>query len=601
MPATATQWRSTLPALIRAGLSDCRPEAVIERVEGTWTPLSSAAFLERIENLACGIRDLGINAGDRIALIAPNCIDWIVCDAAILMAGCVVVPVFPTQALDQVHFILGNSQAKAILVDSHAAAERLKAIPDAPPMYVFADSGDRSLHALEARGATVRAEHPDLPGAYEAAIDADDLAILIYTSGTTGLPKGVMLSHHNLSFVVGSSFDYGFGVVHRNDPVLSVLPFSHIYEHMIIYGYIKTGVRYHICHNPGALLADLRDVRPVAMTCVPRIFERMLAGMTGKALAAGGLKARLVPWALRIGREYMCAKTLGRNVPPALSLQYSIANALVLKKIRPAMGLDRIRVLVSGSAALHFDTAMSFLAMGVTIIEGYGPTECAPTITVNRLQDNVFGSVGRPIPGVEIKLAGDGEILASGPNVMLGYYKDAAATADVMDNGWYKTGDVGVIDERGYLRITDRKKELFKTSGGKFIAPARIESALKRSVYISQAMVVGESRPHPAAVVSPNWDLVCQTLGIDASVPIAQLAARPEVADLIAKEARTQTADLASFEHIRRVIVLPRELSVEAGELSPTLKIRRRVVEKQFAAQIERLYATADPNKAKSA
>ncbi|MDQ6930391.1 MAG: long-chain fatty acid--CoA ligase [Candidatus Eremiobacteraeota bacterium] len=601
MPAPATQWRSTLPALIRAGLADFRPEALIERLNGKWTPTSSSACLERIENVACGIRDLGIGAGDRVALIAPNSIDWIVCDAGILMAGCVVVPVFPTQALDQVQFILQNSQAKTILVDSLAAANRLKSIPNLPPVYVFDDTGGRCLRELEERGAGVRAQRPDAAAVYERNIDADDLAILIYTSGTTGLPKGVMLSHHNLAFVVGSSFDYGFGVVHRNDPVLSVLPFSHIYEHMIIYGYIKTGVRYHICHSPESLLADLRDVRPVAMTCVPRIFERMLAGITGKALADGGAKARLVPWALRVGREYMRAKTLSKSVPPALSAQYSIAQALVLKKIRPMMGMDHIRVLVSGSAALHFDTAMSFLALGVTIIEGYGPTECAPTITVNRLQDNVFGSVGRPIPGVEIKLAADGEIMARGPNVMLGYYKDPAATAEVMEDGWYKTGDVGSLDERGFLRITDRKKELFKTSGGKFIAPARIESALKRSVYIGQAMVVGESRAYPAAVVSPNWDLVRQTLGVDASVSVAQLAGRPDVVDLIAHEARAQTADMAKFEQIRCIVVLPRELSVEDGELSPTLKIRRRVVEKNFAAEIEHLYATAAPHQAKSA
>lgn len=591
MQTAPTQWCSTLPALIRGGLADFRAEALVERVQGTWTPSSSSSVLERVENLACAIREVGINAGDRIALISPNRVDWIVSDFGILMAGCVVVPIFPTQALDQVQFILENSEAKAIFVDSHAAAERLRTIPHLPPIYIFDDAGDRSLRALEGRGAAVRSARPELLRTYEEKIDPDDLAILIYTSGTTGTPKGVMLTHHNLSFTVGSSFNYGFGIVNSGDPVLSVLPFSHIYEHMIIYGYIKMSVKYHICHTPDELLPDLRDVRPVAMTCVPRIFERMIAGITGRAMAEGGAKAKLVPWALQVGREYMRAKTLGKRVSPALALGYPIAHALVLKNIRPKMGLDRAKILVSGSAPLHFDTAMTFLAMDVILIEGYGPTECSPTITVNRLGDNRFGTVGRPIPGVQIKLAEDGEILAKGPNVMSGYYKDKAATDEVLADGWYHTGDVGTIDEKGYLRITDRKKELFKTSGGKFLAPSRVESAIKRSVYVSQVMLVGESRPHPAALVSPNWELVRQELSLDAAASIQELAERPDVIDFITEEVREKTTDLASFEQVRRVVVLPRELTVENGELSPTLKIKRRVVEQRFAADIERAYA----------
>lgn len=593
-------YRTTLPALIRSGLAGARPDALVERVAGTWVSSSSDRLLERIENLACGLRDLGINAGERVALIAPNSVDWIVSDFGILMAGLVVVPVFPTQALDQVQFILENSEAKALLVDSQAAADRLKTIPNLPPVFIFKATGAGSLAALEARGAAVRAAHPGLPEAYETAIDPEDLAVLIYTSGTTGMPKGVMLTHHNIAFTAGSSFDYGFGAVDVGDPVLSVLPFSHIYEHMIVYGFVRTGVKYFICHNPDELLADLRDVRPVAMTSVPRIFERMIAGVTGKALAEGGLKAKLVPWALEVGREYMRVKTAGTRISPVLALQYSVAQALVLKKIRPAMGLDRCRLLVSGSAPLHYDTAMTFLGMGIVIIEGYGPTECSPTITVNRLQDNRFGTVGRPIPGVQIKLAEDGEILVKGPNVMRGYYKDEAATAEVMAGGWYHTGDVGVVDADGYLRITDRKKELFKTSGGKFLAPARVESAIKRSVFVNQVMLVGESRPHPAALVSPNWDLVITELNLDRSTPVSELSKRADVHEFITKEVREKTADLATFEQVRRVAILPHELSVENGELSPTLKVKRRVVEQRFAADIERAYA-ADLHKRASA
>jgi long-chain acyl-CoA synthetase len=417
------------------------------------------------------------------------------------------------------------------------------------------------------------------------------MAVLIYTSGTTGEPKGVMLSHYNLGFTAQSSFEHSFSVITPGSDVLSVLPFSHIYEHCILYGYMLAHARHHICRHVDELLADLRAVRPIAMTAVPRIFERMLAGVTAKAKAHGGLQAVLVPWALDIGRQYKSAKTLAKNPGALLALKYRMAHALVLKKLRPLMGLDRLKFLVSGSAPLHFDTAMTMLGADIEIVEGYGPTECSPVITVNTYDENHYGTVGRPIPGVEIKIAPDGEVLARGPNVMLGYYKNERATAEVMEGGWYHTGDVGAIDASGYLRITDRKKELFKTSGGKFVAPSRVEAAIKRSVYINQVILVGDSRPHPAALVSPNWDLVRTELKIEPGVPTGELVHRPDVVEFLTKEVRHNTSDLAKFEQVRKIAILPRDLTVEDGDLSPTLKVKRRVVEAKYAAEIERLYA----------
>jgi long-chain acyl-CoA synthetase len=354
------------------------------------------------------------------------------------------------------------------------------------------------------------------------------------------------------------------------------------------------GVHHLICHSVDELLQDLQAVRPVTMTAVPRVFERMLAGVTAKAKMHGGLQAKLVPWALEIGRRYMSAKVGGaRYISPLLTLQYGIAHALVLKKLRPRLGLDRLKYLVSGSAPLHFDTAMTMLAADIVIVEGYGPTECSPVITVNRFNENHYGTVGKTIPGVEIKLAPDGEILARGPNVMMGYYKNPQATAEAIEDGWYRTGDVGTIDAGGYLHITDRKKELFKTSGGKFVAPSRVEAAIKRSVYINQVMLVGDDRPHPVALISPNWDLVRTELNIASSAPVEQLAVRADVVAFLTAQVRRNTADLATFEQVRKIIVLPRELTVENGELSPTLKVKRRVVEARYAADIERLYAAA--------
>jgi len=588
--------RETLPSLIRRSLSQPRDAVLVERAGGAWTPTSSSRLLERIAHLACALRDAGLSQGDRVAILAGDCVNWVVADFAALFAGCVVVPIFPTQAQDQVAYILNDSQAKLLFADTQAAAHRVRALGiQTLRVVVFESSGEDSLTALEAAGARVHQQHPERPAAFEAALSPEDLAVLIYTSGTTGEPKGVMLSHYNIAFTAQSSFAHAFDVVAPESDVLSVLPFSHIYEHCIIYGYMLSRVHHHISHSVDQLLEDLREVRPVVMTAVPRIFERVLAGITAKAKAHGGLRAKIVPWALNAGRLYMSAKVKGSQPSALLALQYRVAHALVLRKLRPMLGLERLKFFVSGSAPLHFDTAMTLLGAGIPIVEGYGPTECSPVITVNRFTDNHYGTVGKPIPGVRIKLAGDGEILASGPNVMMGYYKNPQATAQAIEDGWYHTGDIGTIDEQGYLHITDRKNELFKTSGGKFIAPSRVEGAIKRSVYVNQVMIVGDGRPHPAALVSPNWDLVRMELGIDRAVPVTQLAERPDVVAFLTKEVRRTTEDLARFEQVRKVLVLPQELSVESGELSPTLKVKRRIVEGRYAADIDRLYADAAP------
>ena len=584
--------RETLPALIRRSLAEPRDAVLVERVNGAWTPTSSEQLLTRAANIACAIRDAGLQHGDRVALIAADCVDWVVADFATLFAGCVLVPIFPTQAGDQVAYILRDSESKLIFTDTPAAAAHLRTLGvPLPQVVVFQSEGDDSLAAFEAHGGRVRAQHPDRPEAFERDLSPDEMAVLIYTSGTTGEPKGVMLSHYNLVFTAQSTFSQAFTIIKPGSNVLSVLPFSHIYEHCIMYGYLLSRVHHYISHNVDELVADLRDVHPVAMTSVPRIFERMIAGITVKAKLHGGLQAKLVPWALNTGRDYMIAKKLGRNPGLALTVKFAVARALVLKKLRPLMGLDRLGFFGSGSAPLHFDTAMTLLAAGIEIVEGYGPTECSPVITVNRYDDNHYGTVGIPIPGVQIKLAPDGEVLAKGPNVMMGYYKNQTATDEVMEDGWYHTGDIGTIDERGFLRITDRKKELFKTSGGKFIAPSRVESAIKRSVYVNQVIIVGDGRPHPVALISPDWPVVRAELGVPESTSVDELRARPDVMQLLTKEVHANTADLAKFEQVRRIVILPHELSVENGDLSPTLKVKRRVVEAKYAADIDRLYA----------
>ncbi|HEY5341625.1 MAG TPA: AMP-binding protein, partial [Candidatus Aquilonibacter sp.] len=387
--------KETLPRLIRRALAEPRSEALVERVGGDWTPISSQRALERVLDVACAIRGAGLQPGDRVALIAHDCVDWIICDFATFFAGCVVVPIYPTQALDQTEYILKHSDAKLLFIDSTASLERLQSANIALPRAIaFAATVGESLAQFEQGGAQIRAAHPELPGEYEAVLKAEDLAVLIYTSGTTGVPKGVMLSHDNLGYDAQAALEYGLHSASSDENALSVLPYSHIYEHTMIYIYLLAKVRYNICHDPSDLLTDLQAVRPQYMTSVPRIFDRILAGVQGKAMQHGGLQARLVPWALRVGREYMEAQTLGAGAGPMLGLQYSIAKRLVLDKLRKLLGLDRIAFLTSGSAKLHVDIAMTYLALGVPIMQGYGLTETSPVITTSEPAANRYGAVG---------------------------------------------------------------------------------------------------------------------------------------------------------------------------------------------------------------
>ena len=579
--------KETLPQLIKRELSTSRPDVLFERVNGAFAPVGSGELLRRVEAIACAIRGAGLDAGDRVGLIAHDCIDWIVCDFATFFAGCVVVPVFPTQAVDNTGYILQHSGAKLLFVDTAATRDRLAGALALPPTIVFDGTGDDGLAAFERRGLAIRAAHPELPDAYQTA-RPDDLAVLIYTSGTTGDPKGVMLSHDNLGFDAAVAArcvgDLGAG-----SDVLSVLPFSHIYEHTMIYIYLQAGYRYFICRDPNALLEDLQAVRPEAFTCVPRIFDRVLAGVITKAAKAGGAQARLVPWALETGRAFATAETFHGGAPLGLKIRQAVAETLVFKKLRRLLGLDRMKYFSSGSAALHVDVAMTYLGMGIPIMQGYGLTETSPIITVNRQGRNRYGTVGPSLDGVEIAIAPDGEVLTRGRLVMLGYYHEPEATAATIVDGWLHTGDIGDIDADGYLRITDRKKEVFKTATGKFVSPARVEASIKRSPYVAQAMVVGDGRPHPAALVAPNWDLLKTELHLETGTA-EEWAGREDVRKFVTDHVTRETADLGSYEQIKRVMVIPHEFSVESGELSPSFKIKRRIVEERYRPQIEAAY-----------
>ena len=573
----------TLPQFLSEALSEPREGAFAERLGAPeWRTTSSGVMLARAGAIARALHAAGVGSGDRVALISNNRVDWIAADFGILFANCVVVPVFSTLALDQIEYIFKDSAAKLCFVESSADAERLRgACPSAPRIVHFDGSGPDSLAAFEATGAG--------DFVLDETADPEDLAVLIYTSGTTGNPKGVMLSHRNLvSNALGASSLLPDALA--GEPVLSVLPFAHIYEHTTILILAKSRAQLHVT-TPDYLLEDLKSVRPRVMNLVPRIFERVLAGIAGRAKAEGGLRAKLVPWALGIGHDYAAAAQNGGKPSGMLPLQYAIAQKLVLSKIKLQIGLDRLEFFTSGSAPLHRDIMLTFAGMGVPITEGYGLTETSPVVTGTPVGAIRYGSVGKPIPGVQIKLADDGEILVKGPNVMQGYYNlpnERPFTSD----GWFQTGDIGEIDADGYLAITDRKKELIKTSAGKYVAPGRVESALKRSIYVGQAFVIGDGRPYPAALVCPNWELVRKEFDLPPAMTTAEMSERADVRELMTREVHDNSADLASFETIRRIALLPRDLTIEDGELSPTLKVKRRVVEKKFADLIESAYAS---------
>jgi long-chain acyl-CoA synthetase len=583
----------TIPQYLAGALDGPNRESAFREKLGasSWSATSSHRMRERATAIAYAIARAGIGAGDRVALVANNSVNWLAADFGIFFSGCVIVPIFATLAPDQLAFILRDSGAKLCFVEHAAQATRLRAVlTDAPRPIVFDFDGPDSLAAFEAGGAAAAAEDPSALASFTHGTKSADLAVLIYTSGTTGNPKGVMLTHDNL--VSNAEAAIGLLPADMRDggtPVLSVLPFAHIYEHTLINTFTKLRAEIAIT-QPNFLLDDLKTARPRCMALVPRIFERVLAGIVGKAKLEGGLKARLVPWALGVGREYLAATQDGGKSGAPLALQFAIARKLVLAKIKPAIGLDRLEFFISGSAPLHRDIALTFAAMGIPVVEGYGLTETSPIVTGSHVDAIRYGSVGKPIPGVDVKIASDGEILVKGPNVMRGYY-NLPEERPFTEDGYFMTGDIGEFDRDGYLFITDRKKELIKTSAGKYVAPGRVEAALKRSIYVGQCFVIGDGRAHPIALVAPNWDLIRKEFDIPADATTVAIAARADVLDFVQKEVVANSADLASFESVRRIALLPRDLTIEDGELSPTLKIKRRIVAKKYAELIESAYA----------
>jgi long-chain acyl-CoA synthetase len=587
----------------RAASRHPKPDALNHKRDGEWRAISSAELLERAHLIAYGLRALGLAHGDRAAILSESCPEWTLTDAGCQFTGVVDVPIYPTQAPPQVRYILDDCGARVLFIRNRAAFERIFAAIDgahALEHLIFFepegahDAGATTLDELIERGRTLRAEQPALINELARAAGADDLATIIYTSGTTGEPKGVMLTHLNLvSNLIDSSGHLAFS---ESDIALSVLPLSHVFERLGMYMYIHHGMSVYYAESMEKIGDNMREVRPTIMLCVPRLFEKIYARIQEKAAAGGKLKAGMLAWAVGVGKLWAQHVVAKKPVPPLLGLKHEIAARVVFSKWREGVG-GRMRLFVSGGAALPEEIGYIFLGAGLPIVQGYGLTETSPVIAAGNLEENRIGTVGRPIKNVEVRIAADGEIETRGPNVMRGYYRKPAETRAVFtEDGWFKTGDIGLLDADGFLKITDRKKELFKTSGGKYIAPSAIEARIKGSRFVNQVVLIGNGRKYPAALIVPDWEQLrayTQHKGIrDATTP-AELCRHERILDLMQRQVDAACADLSNYERVKRIALLENELSIEGGELTPTLKVKRRIVDEKYRNVIESLYTNS--------
>lgn len=578
-----------------------RPDALNYKREGRWLSISSDELLRRAHHIAAGLHSLGVRSGDRVALLSESRPEWTLTDAGCLFASAIDVPIYPTLTPPQVRYILKDSGARILVVQNEEKFLQIREVLSECPaieQVVFfekppAAAQGITLAELEARGQTLAESEPDLVDRIARQIKADDLATIIYTSGTTGEPKGVMLTHANLtSNLVDSSGHLSFA---RDDSALSVLPLSHVLERVAMYMYLYHGMAVYFGESLEAIGQNLREVKPTIFVGVPRIFEKIFGRVKEKSAERGKLNVAVLNWAVNVGKDWARLTTRHQAVPLWLEIKHRLADKLIFAKLRNALG-GRIRLLISGGAALPEELGYIYIGAGLPIVQGYGLTETSPVITAGVMDDNRVGTVGKPIRNVEVRIAGDGEIETRGPNVMRGYYNKPEETRAVFsEDGWFKTGDIGTLDADGFLRITDRKKELFKTSGGKYIAPQAIEQLIKGSRFVNQVVLIGNGRKFPAALIVPDWERVesyAQLKNIKVNSR-AELCRHAKIIDLFQRQIDALTTELAQYERVKKVALLENELTIEGGELTPTLKTKRRIVDEKYHNVIDALYQDA--------
>ena len=576
-----------------------KPDALQVKLGGRYQPISHKTLAERVRRVALGLAELNVRAADRVAILSENRPEWAIADLACLTAELTDVPLYPNLPPEQAAYILRDSGAVAVFVADANQAQKIAQIRHECPALrtvigfgASRDAGvDVTLAELEAKGAAL--DTPARAADYmkrALGVAPDHLATIIYTSGTTGEPKGVMLSHDNIySNVMAAAITIPFG---GDDTCLSFLPLSHIFERMAgHYLMLQTGTSIAYAESIDTVPINMVEVRPTLVLSVPRLYEKMYARVLENALSGSAIKKQIFFWARRVGERWADEKLAGREPGGLLALQYSIAQKLVFSKLQARTG-GRLRYFVSGGAPLAPEINKFFFAAGLVILEGYGLTETSPVIAVNKPGKFRIGTVGPAFPGVEISIANDGEILTRGPHVMKGYYNKPDATRESIDaDGWFHTGDIGELRD-GFLAITDRKKDIIVTAGGKNIAPQPIENKIKTNKYVSQAVIIGDKRKFPVVLVVPNWDNLEKWARIKNIIWThrAQLLQMPTVRSKMEKEVFAELEGLARYEQPKKLALLENDFSIERGELTPTLKVKRRVIDRTYKDAIDALY-----------
>ncbi len=562
---------------------------------GRYVPIPTEEFARRVKHLSLGLADLGLGPGEKLVIFSENRPEWTMTDFAVLCAGGVTVPIYTSLMPEQIKYIINDSDARIVVCSNRDLWLKVDAVRSElrnVHHFILIDEegpqGIVSLSEVMARGQTIAAGDPGLFEKRALAVKPDDLASIIYTSGTTGVPKGVMLTHGN--FVSNAKALDAVTEFSAKDTILSFLPLSHVLERMTTFSFLYKGASIYYAESIETVAENLLEVRPTIMISVPRLFDKIYAKVMDNILTQSPLKRKIFFWALGVGKKYGARKIRHQPIPWWLAARRKIAAKLVYGKIIEKTG-GRVHFFVSGGAPLSGDVAEFFYAIGITILEGYGLTETAPVLTCNTFDKMKFGTVGPPVPGVEIKIAPDGEILAEGPNVMKGYYKKEQETREAFEGGWFHTGDIGHFDEEGFLVITDRKKDILITAGGKNVAPQPIENLLKANPYIQTAVVVGGGRKFISALIVPDFDKL-EAYARAKGIPFGsrkQLVEREEISSFMLAEVNRTTPNLASYERIKKIVLLDRDFDADT-ELTPSLKVKRHIVEKAFKPRIDLLY-----------
>ena len=570
----------------------------------TWLEIKYPELYDMTESFALGLASIGIKREERISIISENRPEWVVADFGILSLGAVDVPLYPISTSDTIEFILNNSESVAVIVSNKYQLNKVlkvknnlktvKHIIVMDEVDVTADKGVVSFNEIMNKGKIFKTENPNYFKESSELCHEDDLCTIIYTSGTTGEPKGVMLTHKNICSNIKSAheiFDIG-----ETDLFLSFLPLCHIFERMAgYYTAFSCGGAIAYAESIEKVASNMEDIKPTIMTAVPRLFERMYSKIKKNVENQPASKQKIFNWGIEIGKEFAIVKQSGMPIPISLTLKHKLASKLVYAKLKDKTG-GRLRFFISGGAALARELGLFFEAAGMLIIEGYGLTESSPVIAANRPNDYKFGTVGKVMPGVEVKIAKDGEILAYGPNIMKGYYKNKKETDDSIKNGWLHTGDIGVFDAEGFLIITDRKKHLFKTTTGKYIAPTPIENMFLASKYIDQFVLIGDRRMFLSALIVPDFEALKEYADanrIQYTDPM-ELVNLKQIYELLDKELDVFQKKLAGYERVRKFAILDKPFSIEGGELTPSLKVKRKVIEERYTNLIEDMYKGLD-------